>query len=128
MQFDMRLVENIPTIPHINIYLNHYCPVKREGASLTAMADAGFQAMKGGVDLKCKIGFRADSGGNVSESESMATMNIARISRNSCKVQLLGLRESSISLKQPIRHTPFVAVISVAQKTRVDKISQGATR
>src|SRR3989338_3666066 len=64
----------------------------------------------------------------VSVSESMAAMDITRISRKSCNVPLLGLRGSSISLRQPIRHTPFVAVISVAQKTRVDAILQGFTR
>ncbi|MEO6562240.1 MAG: hypothetical protein ABIN99_04220, partial [Nitrosospira sp.] len=49
-------------INHISL---HYCPVKREGESLKAMNDDGFRAIKGGVDLNGKIGFRASSGGNV---------------------------------------------------------------
>jgi len=40
---------------------------------------------------------------------------------------LLGLRGSSTSFKQHIRLAPFVAIISVAQKTRVDLISIGFT-
>jgi hypothetical protein len=38
------------------------------------------------------------------------------------------MRGSFISVKQLIKHTPFVTVISAAQKTRVDAISQLFTR
>jgi hypothetical protein len=38
------------------------------------------------------------------------------------------MRGSFISVKQLIKHTPFVTVISAAQKTRVDVICHGFTR
>jgi hypothetical protein len=52
-------------------------------------------------------------------------MAITRISMKSCSVPLLGLRGSSTSLKQQIKLAPFVTLISVAQKTRVDLIPKG---
>jgi hypothetical protein len=58
----------------------------------------------------------------VSQSDSAAATAITSISRKSCSVPLLGLRGSSISLKQFISVAPLVKVISVAQKTRVDPI------
>lgn len=64
----------------------------------------------------------------LSQSESMAATAITRISRKSCKVPLLGLRGSSISVKQLIKDTPLFVVTLVAQRARVDVIFNGFTR
>ena len=48
---------------------SHCCPVKSGVEPPKAMNDAGFRSTKGGVDLKCKMEFRANFGGNFPGTE-----------------------------------------------------------
>jgi|JI8StandDraft_1071087.scaffolds.fasta_scaffold102298_2 hypothetical protein len=77
----------------------------------------GYPATEGHLEL---LRARSLMPWTASQTERTAAMAITRISTNSCKLPLLGLRGSTTSIKPRIGPAPFVTRMAPAQKTRAD--------